>query len=129
MRTTDGKIVRFYGPHQGAANDLNVVYDSTFLLDRDPKEWTFGDTIFKCLDRFVTTQHGFKNATPSDKFITYFRSTIEHVNSHLKNFMILHHPFRHEHSKHELVFRTICKLVNKSFILHPIQVLNKFEVI
>lgn len=128
VRATDGKIVRFYGPHRGAANNLNVVYDSTFLQDRIPNEWTFGDTIFKCLPNFVATEHGFFRATPEDKFVSYFRSTIEHINSRLKNFMILHHPFRqHSQHKHELVFYIICQLVNTALLYEPIQVINKYQ--
>lgn len=128
VRTTDGKIVRFYGPHEGAANDLNVVYDSTFLKDRGVDEWTFGDTIFKCLPNFVATEHGFYRATPRDKYITYFRSTIEHINGRIKNFMILHHPFRqHSRFKHELVFHVVCQLVNASLLYSPVQIGNKYE--
>ena len=45
-RITDGRIVQLYGPHHGAANDLNVLYESTFLHEKLPNEWSLGDSIF-----------------------------------------------------------------------------------
>lgn len=48
-RSKDGLIVKYYGPHEAAGNDLNVLYDSSFFQDRNSWEWTFGDGIFKSI--------------------------------------------------------------------------------
>ena len=127
VRATDGKIVAYFGPHQGAGSDLNVVYNSSFLSLREEDEWTFGDGIFKSLPRFICPQHSWGNYSDTDKVIVNIRASVEHINHRLKIFNILHHPFRHHKNKsqrHELVFRVICKIVNIDLLFHPIH-LNK----
>ena len=45
---TEGYILHFFGPFQGASNDLNLLHSSGFLGMRDEDEWTLGDGIYSC---------------------------------------------------------------------------------
>ena len=55
-RNRDGHICQYYGPHQGAANDLNVLYESTLSHQRKECEWWLGDGLFFCM-YFVPIKH------------------------------------------------------------------------
>lgn len=122
VRSTDGKIVRYYGPHKGAGNDLNVLYKSSFFEDRTHEEKTFGDGIFRSIPNFICPQHGSGHYDVRDKVISDIRSTVEHINSRLKSWSCLSHPWRqHDSKKHELVFHVCCKLINFLLITNPVQ--------
>ena len=44
----EGYILHFFGPFQGASNDLNLLHASGFADMRTPDEWTLGDGIYAC---------------------------------------------------------------------------------
>ena len=44
----EGYILHFFGPFQGASNDLNLLHASGFMDMRTPDEWTLGDGIYAC---------------------------------------------------------------------------------
>jgi len=121
-RAKDGLIVNFYGPHESAGNDLNVIYDSSFFHDRNSWEWTLGDAIFQSFPRILCPRHIKKEYDELDKSISNYRSTIEHIFGRMKSFNILYYPARfHDFKKHELVVRVISKLINLQLENHPIQ--------
>lgn len=56
-----------------------------------------------------------------NRFLAKYRIVVEHTMAQLNKFQILAQRFRHQLSKHSLIFRIVCALVNRRILLRPLK--------
>jgi len=56
-----------------------------------------------------------------NRFLAKYRIVVEHTMAQLNKFQILTQRFRHQLTKHSVIFRIVCGLVNRRIQLHPLK--------
>jgi IS5 family transposase len=56
-----------------------------------------------------------------NRFLAKYRIVVEHTMAQLNKFQILAQRFRHKLSKHSVIFRIVCGLVNRRILLRPLK--------
>ena len=56
-----------------------------------------------------------------NRFLAKYRIVVEHTMAQLNKFQILAQRFRHQLTKHSLIFRIVCGLVNRRILLRPLK--------
>jgi IS5 family transposase len=56
-----------------------------------------------------------------NRFLAKYRIVVEHTMAQLNKFQILAQRFRHQLTKHSVIFRIVCGLVNRRIQLHPLK--------
>ena len=56
-----------------------------------------------------------------NQFLAKYRIVVEHTMAQLNKFQILAQKFRHKLSKHSVLFRIVCGLVNRRILLRPLK--------
>lgn len=56
-----------------------------------------------------------------NRFLAKYRIVVEHTMAQLNKFQILVQRFRHQLTKHSLIFRVVASLVNRRIQLHPLK--------
>jgi len=56
-----------------------------------------------------------------NRFLAKYRIVVEHTMAQLNKFQILAQRFRHQLTKHALIFRIVCALVNRRILLRPLK--------
>lgn len=56
-----------------------------------------------------------------NRFLAKYRIVVEHTRAQLNKFQILAQRFRHQLTKHSLIFRIVCGLVNRRILLRPLK--------
>lgn len=142
---TEGYILHFFGPFQGASNDLNLLHSSGFLDMRDEDEWTLGDGIYSCKFHHIFSAlppsaqprflcpvsktvlarldgDRFDEVKTDSKIISAVRSMVERVIRCIKCWKIMKGPFRGFHWRnHGIVALAVFQLVQWQFMTqgHP----------
>lgn len=56
-----------------------------------------------------------------NRFLAKYRIVVEHTLAQLNKFQVLAQRFRHRLTKHSVIFRIVCSLVNRRIQLHPLK--------
>lgn len=56
-----------------------------------------------------------------NRFLAKYRIVVEHTMAQLNKFQILAQRFRHQLTKHSIIFRIVCSLVNRRILLRPLK--------
>ena len=56
-----------------------------------------------------------------NRFLAKYRIVVEHTMAQLNKFQILAQRFRHQLTKHSVIFRIVCALVNRRILLRPLK--------
>ena len=56
-----------------------------------------------------------------NRFLAKYRIVVEHTMAQLNKFQILAQKFRHQLTKHSVIFRIVCGLVNRRILLRPLK--------
>ena len=56
-----------------------------------------------------------------NRFLAKYRIVVEHTMAQLNKFQILAQRFRHQLTKHSVIFRIVCGLVNRRILLRPLK--------
>ena len=56
-----------------------------------------------------------------NQFLAKYRIVVEHTMAQLNKFQILAQKFRHQLTKHSVIFRIVCGLVNRRILLRPLK--------
>ena len=104
------RLVHMYGPVDASVHDLTIFRESGLKEKIPPGYRGLGDTGYNGEPGVLSTRNA-NDEKAVGKFKSRALARHETFNMRIKMFGILAQVFRHDHSKHKIVFEAVCVLV------------------
>lgn len=120
----------------GATHDLNLLRQTDLLSELDEGEAAMMDKGYDGItadypDKKLYLPFKARRNHPVteeqkayNRFLAKYRIVVEHTMAQLNKFQVLAQRFRHQLTKHTLIFRIVCSLVNRRIQLRPLKQYN-----